>query len=96
MAMISRTFLSTFPETWHVHLMLLIIVFFWPVCTVIARLAKEQLEMFGLNVVFSAIVPDCGANMRKAFNRHSSMGLAKLKMSFEPQCCHCRFYNTEE
>ena len=37
-------------------------------CTVIARLAKEQLEMFGLNVAFPAIVTDCGANMRKAFN----------------------------
>ena len=37
-------------------------------CTVIARLAKGQLEMFGLNVAFPAIVTDCGANMRKAFN----------------------------
>ena len=67
MAMISRAFLSTFPGTWRGHVMLLIILF-WPVCTVIARLAKEQLEMFGLNVAFPAIVTDCGANMRKAFN----------------------------
>ena len=37
-------------------------------CIVIACLAKEQLEMFGLNVAFPAIVTDCGANMRKAFN----------------------------
>ena len=43
--MILRAFLSTFPGTLHAHLMLLII-FFWPVCTVTARLAKEQLEMF--------------------------------------------------
>ena len=37
-------------------------------CTVIARLAREQLEMVGLNVDFPAIATDCGANMRKAFN----------------------------
>ena len=67
MAMISRAFLSTFPGMWHVYLMLQII-HFWPLCTVIARLAKEQLEMFGLNVAFPAIVIDCKANMRKAFN----------------------------
>ena len=33
----------------------------------IAHLAKEQLEMLGLNVAFPAIVTNCGANMRKAF-----------------------------
>ena len=37
-------------------------------CIVLARLAKEQLEMFGLNVAFPAIVTNCGANMRKAFS----------------------------
>ena len=42
--------------------------FSWPVRTMIACLAKEQLEMLGLNVAFPAIVTDCGTNMRKAFN----------------------------
>ena len=37
-------------------------------CTMIARLAEEHLEMFGFNVAFPAIVTDCGANIRKAFN----------------------------
>ena len=37
-------------------------------CKVIVRLDKEQLEMFGFTVVFPAIVPDCGGNIRKAFN----------------------------
>ena len=37
-------------------------------CIEIACLAKEQLEMFDLNVAFLTIVTDCGANMRKAFN----------------------------
>ena len=37
-------------------------------CIVIGRLAKEQLEMFGSNVAFPAIVTNCGANMRKALN----------------------------
>ena len=34
----------------------------------IARLAKEKLEMFRFNVAFRTIVTDCGANMRKGFN----------------------------
>ena len=37
-------------------------------CTVITCLAKKQLEMFGLNIAFPAIVTDCGANMRKTFH----------------------------
>ena len=47
---------------------MLLIILFSLVCTVIARLAKEQLEMFGLNVAVADIVTDYGANMRKAFN----------------------------
>ena len=62
----------------------------------IAHLAKEQLEMFGLNVAFLAIVTNYGANMRKAFNNILQLGLATLWMSFDQQCCHYRFYNTEE
>ena len=37
-------------------------------CIVIVGLAKEQLELFGLNVDFPVIVTDCAVNMRKAFN----------------------------
>ena len=79
MAVISRAFLSTFPRTWHIHLMLLII-FFWFVCIVIDCLAMEQLEMFGLNVAFPAIVTDCGANMRKTFNN---------TLQWDWLCCGC-------
>ena len=89
-----KAFLSTFPGTWHVHLMLLIILF-WLVCTVIACLAKEQLEMFGLNVAFPAIVTDCCANMRKAFNKTLQWDWLRCGCHFT-QCCHCRFYSAEE
>ena len=37
-------------------------------CTMIACLAKEWLEMFGLNVAFPTIVTDYGADMGNAFN----------------------------
>ena len=30
--------------------------------------AEEELEMFGLNVAFLAIVTDCGANVKHVFN----------------------------
>ena len=37
-------------------------------CTVIACLDRERLEIFSLNVASPAIVSYCVANMRKAFN----------------------------
>ena len=43
-----------------------LILFF--VCTVVARLALQQCELFGLYVDFPAIVTDCGGNVAKAFN----------------------------
>ena len=43
-----------------------LILFF--VCTIVARLALQQCELFGLYVDFPAIVTNCGGNVAKAFN----------------------------
>ena len=59
---------------------MLLIILFWPVCIMIALLAKEQLEMFGLNAAFPAIITNCGANVRKALNN---------TLQWDWLCCGC-------
>ena len=67
-AMFSRELLSTFLWTSHVYSKCWL-SYFWPMCRVIAPLAKEQLEMFALNATFPDIVSNYDAIMRMAFNK---------------------------
>ena len=55
-----------------------LILFF--VCTIVARLALQQCELFGLYVDFPAIITDCGGNVAKDFNS---------TLQWDWLCCGC-------